>query len=99
MPAGDELLVLKSKRVKLENIVTWDMKWLAHEMNKVGVLPDNAHREVTNPRSLLTEADKATMMVSSLEKSVKSEPSNLNKFLEVIKERQVFNDAIDYLFK
>lgn len=78
--------------------MTLDMTWLAHEMSSVGLLPDVIHRDVINPRSMLTEDQKATNMVSALETKVSINPYNLDKFVEILRKKpRLFGDIISHL--
>lgn len=89
---------LRKHRVLLEKVMTLDLTFLAHEMNAVGLLPDYTHKDVTDPRSMLTKAQKATSMVSSLEIKVEINQHNLDKFVRILENKpQLFGDIINYL--
>lgn len=80
--------MLKEHREKLEKAVTLEMRWLAHEMNRADLLPDDVHKDVIETRSMLTEAEKATKIVETLKKFVEVDPKNLDKFLNILKQRE-----------
>lgn len=80
--------------MRVVKAMTLDMTWLAQEMNLVGLLPDNTHKDVTNPRATLSEDMKATSMVSKLETLVEIEPKNLKKFVEILKKNPRLYESI-----
>lgn len=82
----------------MEKTLTLDMTYLAHEMFSIGLLPDDIHKDVINPRCMLSEAQKATSMVSALDTKVAINPHNLDKFVGILKTRpELFDDVISYL--
>lgn len=83
-----ELLI--THREKVEKAVTLDMTWLAHEMNKTGLLPSHIHEDVVNTRSMLTEAQKATKIVGVLKTFVEINPKNLDKFIDNSRRKHCF---------
>lgn len=90
----DKSELLRKHRISLEKVVTQNMTWLAHKMNSSGLLPDETHSDVINPRSMLTEAQKATNIVQSLKKKVDIDRSNWDKFVEILKQEPLYSDIL-----
>lgn len=89
---------LKKHRIVLEKAILFDMTNLAHEMNAASLLPDDIHEDIINPRVMLTEAQKATKVVSALKNKVVLNPHNLDKFVRILKKKpEHYEDIIDCL--
>lgn len=93
-----KLELLKTNREKIEIAATLNMIWLAHEMNRVGLLPDDVNKDVTNARSLLTEDQKAREMVEALIKLVSINPLNyMDKFVDILKKKPIYSGVVELL--
>ena len=80
-----ELQVLIQCREKLVTALTFNMSWVAGELNKEGLLSHIEYDKITTPNTWLNEKDKSLMMVKSLMKKVELEPKSLNIFIKILK--------------
>ena len=65
------------------------MIWLAGELNddKVAVLTDQQHADVTEAKTLLNEEDKAGIVVKALLNRVKQDAGELKIFVDILKKK------------
>lgn len=90
--------MLKEKRGKIETAFTFNMKELADLMDAEGFISESDHGKVTEFPSVLTDKQKAGIMLASLIRKVELNPKNYYKFLEWIKKGgKKFRDVVDLL--
>ena len=78
--------------------MTFDISWLAGEMNRTGLLSDNDHQDVTQVRIMLNDTGKAEIMLTSLKKKVALNSKHLSTFMDIlILKPMLYSDAIDTL--
>ena len=77
--------------------MTFDSRWIASEMNAIGLLSDCNYTDISNVK-LLGDYDKANMILTSLENKVDINPKHLKTFVELLKKSpKVHSDAIEIL--
>ena len=87
--------LLKNNWKKLHLAVTFDTIWLAGEMNRIGLLSDYDHLDVTTAKSLLNETDKAVTLITSLKKKVALDSKHLNTFVDILKTKtRMYSDVL-----
>ena len=78
--------------------MTFDISWLAGEMNRAGLLSDNDHQDVTKVKTSLNDTEKAEMMLTSLKKKVALNSKHHSTFMEILSLKdRLYSDAIDIL--
>lgn len=94
-----EISKVVQNRIKLEKALSEDMPWLANEMYAIGFISQDSRDDISNARSMLTDAHKAGVIVSALERKVDINPRNFKKFVDMLKRhpQQLFSDAVDIL--
>ena len=99
MATSLEYLGLKKYRSDVEKTIKSDPKWFAEELNvDETVLTDAKYNELTNPRSMLTDDEKAGEMVKHLLDRVDLDPDALREFLEILKKKdKKFRPLMDKL--
>ena len=80
-----ESITLINCTEKLETALSSGNRSIAHFMNTKGLISDEVHSEVTNPKSLFSATEKAGFLVSDLKNKVKLNPQNYQIFLERVR--------------
>ena len=93
-----ELQLLKNNTMVMITAMTFDVSWLAGEMNRTGLLFDNAYHDVIKLKSLLNDTEKGEIMFTSLRRKVTLNPKNLSTFKEILMLKpRLYSHAIDIL--
>ena len=58
---------------------------LAHHLNKEGYVKDDEYNEVTDPKSMLSKREKASILVSGIKKTVALKSQRYHDFLDYLK--------------
>ena len=78
--------------------MSFDISWLAGEMNRAGLLSDNDHQDATKVKTSLNDTEKAEMMLTSLKKKVALNSKHHSTFMEILSLKdRLYCDAIDIL--
>ena len=77
---------------------TFDMKWLAEEMNVLGLLSDYDRDTVCKGKSILDDSDKTGILISALFYKINLRPQNLTEFVKILKKKQkIYQEIIALL--
>lgn len=79
---------------KLVTGLEFDTSWISTQMNMDGLLSDSDHEEVIKVKSLLSETQKAEILVRSLLKKVKMDSKNLGTFVSLLKAKPRMYDTV-----
>ena len=92
--------VLRNHTEMLEMALVPELLFVAHEMNKAYLLSDTELGEIKAVPSLLTSAQKAGKIVSTVKRMGKLNSSNFEKFVDILKEKpKTFETIINLLSK
>ena len=95
---SQELQLLKINWKVMITAMTFDVSWMAGEMNRTGLLSDNDYHDVIKVQNLLNDTEKGEIMLTSLKKKVTLNPKHLSTFKEILMLIPRRNsDAIDIL--
>ncbi len=84
---------------ELETVLQSD-KAILHFLNREGFIKPNVYEDVNNPKSLLSEDEKARLLVTGIRNKVKLNPKNYHKILKYFhKDRRMYGDIADILDK
>ncbi len=90
--------MLRDHTEMLEIALVPELLFVAHEMNKAYLLSDTELEEIIAVPSLLTSAQKAGKVVSTVKRMVKVNSTNFKKFVDILKlKSQIFETIIDML--
>ena len=90
--------LLRENRSTLITAFTFDMSWLAGEMNIIGLLSDGQLEDVTKVKSLLSDQQKSEILFTSLKRKVDLDPKHLYAFIDILKgKRRMFKTALKIL--
>ncbi len=93
-----ETKVLRDRTEMLEIALVPELLFVANEMNKAYLLSDTELEEIQEVPSLLTSAQKAGKIVSTVKSMVKINSSNFEKFADILKKKpQIFETIINIL--
>ncbi len=93
-----ETQVLRDRTEMLEIALVPELLFVANEMNKAYLLSDTELEEIKAVPSLLTSAQKAGKIVSTVKSTVKLNSSNFKKFVDILKKKpQIFETIINFL--
>ena len=90
---------LKAERAKLMIAFQFDTRWLAGEMNALGLLSDNDCNKVCTVTTILDDSDKAGILISALFRKVGLQSQNLIKFVNILKKKQKIYQEIIVLLE
>ena len=79
---------LKAVRAKLMIAFQFDTRWLAGQMNALGLLSDNDYNRICTVATLLVDSDKAEILISALFHKVELQSQNLMEFVGILRNRQ-----------
>ena len=93
--------MLKRNRDDVEKAVKTDLVWFAKQLNKdyVAILNDSDFNLVTDPKSMMSEDDKAMLIVKRLLNRVDLDKDALKEFVEILKKKKGFATLIAELGK
>ena len=93
--------MLKRNRDDVEKAVKTDLVWFAKQLNKddVAILNDSDFNDVTDPKSMMSEDDKAMLIVKRLLNRVDLDKDALKEFVEILKKKKGFATLIAELGK
>ena len=75
-------------------------KPILHFLNREGFIKPNVYDEVSNPKSLLSEEERAHLVVTGIRNKVKLNPKNYHTLLKYFhKDRRMYGDIADILDK
>ncbi len=97
MAESKETKRLRENARKLELAIILQLNYVAGAMNVAFLLSDSDLLEVQNVKTLLSDENKATKLVSSLKLKVKLNPDNYYKFLKILGEKE--DDFKDIILK
>lgn len=86
MSDSPELATVKKYAPLLEATLKRCDRELVHFLRNKGFLTDDAHDEILNARSILTEAQKAGELVKWIENRIKMDPSSFHSLLDHLKQ-------------
>ncbi len=90
--------MLRDRTEMLEIGLVPELLFVAHEMNKAYLLSDTELEEIIAVPPLLTSAQKAGKIVSTIKGMVKVNSTNFKKFVDILKlKSQIFETIIDML--
>ena len=98
MGDSEQLQLLMKQKSKLEKAIQADLKWLAGELHSIGFLNDQECDDIRAPRSMISNTDNSGVIVSALQRRVKLEPTDLEKFVRILEKKPLlFKPAIKLL--
>ena len=93
-----ELKVLKGCRENLKNALTFDIGWIAHQMNIVGLLSESDYELLGNTKTNMSDRQKTETMLSSLQKKIDLKSENLYTFRDVLRQKPwMYKEALEML--
>ena len=97
--ANKELELVREKQVKLNDAIVASgvVKLLAREMNSAGLMSDDHHDDITEVKTWWTDRDRAGSIVKILRDKVRLKPTNLEKFMNILRSNSQFRDILDVL--
>ena len=90
--------LLKGNRDDVEKAVKTDLVWFAKELNNA-ILNNSDFNVVTDPKSMMSEDDKAMLIVKHLLNRVDLDKDALKEFVEILKKKKGFATLITKLGK
>ena len=73
-------------------------KAILNFLNREGFIKPNIYNDVNNPKSLLSDDDKAGLLVTGIKNKVKLNPKNYHKLMRYFREdRKMYGDIADIL--
>ena len=81
----------------LEIVLEESNKDIAKFLFQQGFISKERHDEVINPKSLLTGADKASMLVTTIRNRVELNPRNYHKVVDYMRQNIIFRDVVAIL--
>lgn len=83
---------------KLQLALQSDINGIVSYLFSEGFLTDDLFEEILNPRSFLTDANKATKLVTVVMRRVKLEPSNYYNFVNYLRQdKRKYKDIVNIL--
>ena len=88
--------LVRQKQVKLEAaiIASGEVRLLASEMNSAGLMSNKDHGEITAVGTWWTDGQRAGSIVTILRNKVNVNPSNLEKFIRILRSKSEFEDIV-----
>ena len=84
---SEKLELLRDNSKMLTFAMKFDIMWLAGEMNRNGLLSDGDFYDVLKIKSLLSDTDRAEIMLTSLKRKVALNSKHLDTFLGILKSK------------
>ncbi len=85
--SSSEVEVLKQLRQKLKIALTFEMEWVAGEMERKGLLSEADYNTIINSKSMLEKEEKSSLIVQSLILKVELDRDNLNVFMGILRSK------------
>ena len=93
-----ELNVFKGCRENLKNALTFDIGWIAHQMNIVCLLSDGDYEVLGNTKPNMSDRQKTETMLSSLQKKIGLNSENLYTFKDILRQKPgMYKEALEML--